>query len=81
MTLLRPGETCWKAARADRLAFLVDNQAYFTALGERGLSPATAARRRSSVRQFYRFVLGEGWRDDDPSRRVEAPKKGRRRKS
>jgi integrase/recombinase XerD len=29
------------------------------------------------VRQFYRFVLGEAWRDDDPSRRVEAPKKGR----
>jgi integrase/recombinase XerD len=29
------------------------------------------------VRQFYRFVLGEGWREDDPSRRVEAPKKGR----
>jgi len=29
------------------------------------------------VRQFYRFVLGEGWRQDDPSRRVEAPRKGR----
>jgi integrase/recombinase XerD len=29
------------------------------------------------VRQFYRFVLGEGWRADDPSRRVEAPRKGR----
>ena len=29
----------------------------------RGLSPATAARRRSAVRQFYRFALGEGWRD------------------
>jgi integrase/recombinase XerD len=29
------------------------------------------------VRQFYRFVLGEGWRKDDPSRRVDAPKKGR----
>jgi integrase/recombinase XerD len=29
------------------------------------------------VRQFYRFVLGEGWRDDDPSRRVEAPRQGR----
>jgi integrase/recombinase XerD len=54
-----------------------DIEAYFTALGARGLSPATAARRRSAVRQFYRFVLGEGWRDDDPSRRVEAPKKGR----
>ena len=40
-------------------------------------SPATAARRRAAVRQFYRFVLGEGWRADDPSRRVDAPKQGR----
>jgi integrase/recombinase XerD len=54
-----------------------DIEAYFQALGARGVAPATAARRRASVRQFYRFVLGEGWRDDDPSRRVEAPKKGR----
>jgi integrase/recombinase XerD len=52
-------------------------EAYFQDLGARGLSPATAARRRSSVRQFYRFVLGEGWRQDDPSRRVAAPKAGR----
>jgi len=54
-----------------------DVEAYFAALGARGLSAATAARRRSAVRQFYRFVLGEGWRADDPSRRVEAPKQGR----
>jgi integrase/recombinase XerD len=54
-----------------------DIEAYFTALGARGLSAATAARRRAAVRQLYRFVLGEGWRTDDPSRRVEAPKKGR----
>ena len=54
-----------------------DVEAYFNALGAKGLSPATAARRRAAVRQFYRFVLGEGWRSDDPSRRVEAPKKGR----
>ncbi|WP_419320284.1 site-specific tyrosine recombinase XerD [Caulobacter sp. ErkDOM-E] len=52
-------------------------EAYFQDLGMRGLSPATAARRRSAVRQFYRFVLEEGWRSDDPSRRVVAPKAGR----
>ncbi len=67
------------AARGNDLAKAgaEDIEAYFAALGARGLSPATAARRRASVRQFYRFVLGEGWRDDDPSRRVEAPKQGR----
>lgn len=58
-------------------ASLEDIEAYFGALAARGLSPATAARRRAAVRQFYRFVVGEGWRPDDPSRRVDAPKKGR----
>ncbi len=52
-------------------------EAYFSSLGARGLAAATAARRRAAVRQFYRFALGEGWRKDDPSRRVDAPKKGR----
>ena len=54
-----------------------DIEAYFAALSDRGLSPATASRRRSAVRQFYRFALGETWRADDPSRRVDAPKRGR----
>ena len=54
-----------------------DVEAYFTQLGAQGAAPATAARRRSALRQFYRFVLAEGWRSDDPSRRVEAPRKGR----
>ncbi len=58
-------------------ASLEDVEAYFSSLGARGLSPATAARRRAAVRQFYRFALGEGWIKDDPSRRVDAPRKGR----
>jgi integrase/recombinase XerD len=81
--------TAYKRDLADAAGFLarrghdlsdaaaLDVEAYFADLGARGLSPATAARRRAAVRQFYRFVLGEGWRADDPSRRVEAPKKGR----
>ncbi|MEC7796977.1 MAG: tyrosine-type recombinase/integrase, partial [Pseudomonadota bacterium] len=52
-------------------------EAWFADLSRRGLSAATAARRRSSVRQFYRFALAEGWRTDDPSRRLDAPKQGR----
>ncbi len=54
-----------------------DVEAYFESLGARGLSASTAARRRAALRQFYRFVLGEGWRADDPSRRVDAPRQGR----
>jgi integrase/recombinase XerD len=52
-------------------------EAYFSDLAKRGLSAATAARRRSAVRQFYRFAMTEGWLEQDPSRRVEAPKRGR----
>ncbi|WP_226634554.1 tyrosine recombinase [Brevundimonas poindexterae] len=52
-------------------------EAWYADLSRAGLSAATAARRRSAVRQFYRFALSEGWRTDDPSRRLEAPAKGR----
>lgn len=52
-------------------------EGWYASLSTRGLSAATAARRRSAVRQFYRFCLGEGWRRDDPSRRLDAPRQGR----
>ncbi|MGI8840348.1 MAG: tyrosine recombinase [Caulobacteraceae bacterium] len=81
--------TAYAGDLADAAAFLAgrggdlasagaeDIEAWFASLGARGAAPATAARRRSAVRQFYRFVVGEGWRGDDPSRRVEAPRQGR----
>ena len=47
-------------------------EAWFADLSRRGLSAATAARRRSSVRQLYRFALAEGRRTDAPSRRLGA---------
>ena len=69
----------WLAGKGQDLADATTEsiEAYFASLGARGLASATAARRRAAVRQFYRFALGEGWRTDDPSRRVDAPKKGR----
>ena len=52
-------------------------EAWFADQSRRGLSPATSARRRAAARQLFRFVLGEGWRADDPSRRLAAPRLGR----
>ena len=66
-------------ARADGLirAQEADIEGWYAGLSRWGLSPATTARRRSAVRQFFRFALQEGWRADDPSRRLEAPRRGR----
>jgi integrase/recombinase XerD len=52
-------------------------EGYFAGLARRGLAASTSARRRAAVRQFYRFALEEGWLTEDPSRRVEAPRRGR----
>lgn len=43
-----------------------------------GLSRATRARRLSSVRQFTRFALEEGWREDDPAIRIAGPGRAKR---
>jgi integrase/recombinase XerD len=52
-------------------------EAYVAGMGRRGLSPATARRRISALRQFYRFLLGENMRADDPTSRLDAPKRAR----
>ncbi|MRX50249.1 tyrosine recombinase [Paracoccus sp. S-4012] len=43
-----------------------------------GLSRATRARRLSSMRQFTRFALSEGWREDDPAIRIRGPGRAQR---
>ncbi len=42
-----------------------------------GLSAATAARRLSAMKRFYRFLLSEGRRSDDPCTPLRGPKQGR----
>ncbi len=49
--------------------------AYLAALGATGLAPATRARRLSALRQFYKFLLLERDRSDDPSARLDGPRR------
>jgi len=50
---------------------------YLTDLGLRGLGTASAARRLSAVRQFHKFLYGEGHLGADPSATLSGPRKGR----
>ena len=54
------------ATRADIESYIVDCEA-------QGLASATRARRLSAIRQLYRFVFEEGWRDDNPAIRIKGP--------
>ena len=57
MGILRAGETCWRVARAERVAFLVDADAYFSAF-------------RQAVLAAERSVLIVGWDVDSRVRLV-----------
>jgi integrase/recombinase XerD len=49
-------------------------QGYLRGLSDAGLSARTAARRLSALRQFFRFLVREGVRADDPTELTESPK-------
>lgn len=50
---------------------------YLDGLSSAGLSTATAARQLSAIRQFYRFLLSDGMRGEDPSSTIEGPRRRR----
>jgi integrase/recombinase XerD len=54
-----------------------DIRDYMARLNHAGMSPRTAARRLSALRQFHRFLIAEGIRPDDPMTAVDSPKLGR----
>jgi len=54
-----------------------DLEALLSSLQKDGLSPATAARRLSALKRYYRFLLKEGIRTDDPSTPLTGPRKPR----
>jgi integrase/recombinase XerD len=58
-------------------AQLEDLRSYVVALGRAEISPRTLARRLSALRQFYRFLVVDGVRRDDPTAGLDAPRLGR----
>jgi phosphatidylserine/phosphatidylglycerophosphate/cardiolipin synthase-like enzyme len=55
MSVLRPGETCWRTARAERVAFLIDTEAYFAAIFD-------------AIQKARRSILLLGWGFDPRTR-------------
>lgn len=50
---------------------------YMQGLADEGMTPATAARRLSALRQFFKFLVQETIRKDDPAALLDAPKRAR----
>lgn len=59
------------------LAETTDLEQVLAGIESDGLSAATAARRLSAMKRFYRFLLSEGRRSDDPCTPLRGPKRGR----
>jgi len=54
-----------------------DLRAFLSAAASRGFSASTAARRLSTLRQFYRFLFAERVRSDDPAAALDMPRRAR----
>jgi len=54
-----------------------DISAYLRGAAERGLAPASRARRLSAIRQLFRFLAAEGVIREDPAHRFAGPKRPR----
>jgi integrase/recombinase XerD len=68
--LAAKGKTA-KTATADHI------RAYLAGLARKGLAPTSRARKLSAIRQFFRFLLGEGLRSGDPCSAIDSPRLGR----
>jgi integrase/recombinase XerD len=54
-----------------------DLKSYLSVLHTKGLSPRSIARQISSIKQFYRFLVLEGVRAEDPTTKIDAPKQAK----
>jgi len=70
LTRTRDGVALERASTADLRAFLQHQT-------DQGMAPRTAARRRSTLRQFYAFLAADGRRPDNPADVLDPPRLGR----
>ncbi len=68
--LQRRGEAVEGADTAAIRAFLAER-------AKAGVAATSSARTLSALRQFYRFLVLEGVREDDPSAAIDSPRRGR----
>ncbi len=66
-----------KATADDIKAYLGDLSEKTHGAGATKIAVRTVARRLSALRQFYRFLVSENLRQDDPTSAIESPKQGR----
>tara|TARA_B110000196_G_scaffold318923_1_gene335478 strand:- start:3948 stop:4829 length:882 start_codon:yes stop_codon:yes gene_type:complete len=67
-----------KCCGADARSVSTDDIRNYLSQGvNRTASPSTAARRLSSLRQYHRFLVSEGIRNEDPTRIIDSPRQGR----
>jgi integrase/recombinase XerD len=69
----------WLGARGGRLvtAARADLLEYLAGLSRDGRKPRSAARLLSTLRQFYRLAVREGWVAADPTAQIDSPRLGR----
>ena len=68
-----------RASTEDLKAYLRDlsEKTHTKGANKAKIAVRTVARRLSALRQFYRFMVSEGTRTDDPTSTIESPKQGR----
>ena len=49
-------------------------RAFLSGLARKGLAPTSRVRKLSAIRQFFRFLLAEGLRKDDPCSAIDSPR-------
>ena len=54
-----------------------DLRRWLGTIAARGFAAASQARKLSALRQFFKFLYGEGLRPDDPTGPLDGPRRGR----